>query len=361
VNQLPAAASVRGGPSIVAGGRVRDRAVFMTGLAVLAVAVVVVTTPVADRDSGAGLWSSLRDASADLHWQGWRFLPVVAALAGLHYLLAATALRAAAGARLGMWEATLAQLAAAAANRVTPAGLGAAVVNVRYLSRRGLSRAPAVGAVAALGALGAVADVLLVLFVLLVGTWAGIPGGAHELSALGSGMWRFVDGFGRLPRPAQAGLALAVVALVGCLRPLLRAGGRSHASAAATSVADAFRHAAALGRRPHDLVVLMACSAATTLVLGVAFTVCTVGVTGTVGSLGGLLMAYLVGAGAAAALPVPAGLGSTEAVLVAALVAARIRPGDAVQAVLIFRVVTFWAPVPLGVLAARTLRRRRAL
>ena len=80
MNQLPAAASVRGGPSIVAGGRVRDRAVFMTGLAVLAVAVVVVTTPVADRDSGAGLWSSLRDASADLHWQGWRFLPVVAAL-----------------------------------------------------------------------------------------------------------------------------------------------------------------------------------------------------------------------------------------------------------------------------------------
>jgi len=72
-------------------------------------------------------------------------------------------------------------------------------------------------------------------------------------------------------------------------------------------------------------------------------------------------MAYLVGAGAATAVPVPAGLGSTEAALVAALVAARIAPGDAVGAVLIFRVVTFWAPVPIGVLAARSLRRKRAL
>ncbi len=82
--------------------------------------------------------------------------------------------------------------------------------------------------------------------------------------------------------------------------------------------------------------------------LGVAFAVCTMGVAGPTHDFGVLVVAYLIGAGAAAMLPVPAGLGSTEATLVAALVAAHIRTTDAVQAVLIFRLVTFWAPVPLA-------------
>ena len=350
-----------GRPPLAFDGRARDHVVSLTGVAALAVAVIVVTAPVADPDSRGSLWTSLRDASADLHWRSWLFIPVVAGLAGLHYLLAGTALRAAAGTRLGRWETTLVQLAAAAANRVVPAGLGAAAVNVRYLCRRGLTPAPAAGAVGAVGVLGALADGLLLLVVLLIGAWIGFSGGAHELSAVGTGLWRLVDRIGQLPRPAQAGLALAVVAIVGCFRSLQRARGRSHAAAAAKSIADAARHALALRSRPGDLIVLMASSAGTTLVLGVAFAVCTVGVSGATRDAGALVVAYLVGAAAAAALPVPAGLGSTEATLVAALVAAHIRTADAVQAVLIFRLVTFWAPVPLGILAVRTLRKRRAL
>ncbi|KAB2375390.1 lysylphosphatidylglycerol synthase domain-containing protein, partial [Actinomadura montaniterrae] len=70
-----------------------------------------------------------------------------------------------------------------------------------------------------------------------------------------------------------------------------------------------------------------------------------------------LLAAYLAGATAGAAVPVPGGIGSTEAALVAALAAGGIAPGPALHAVLVFRAVTFWAPVPVGVLACRTLRR----
>ena len=51
------------------------------------------------------------------------------------------------------------------------------------------------------------------------------------------------------------------------------------------------------------------------------------------------------------------GIGSTEAALVAALAAGGVPPGPALQAVLVFRAVTFWAPVPVGLLACRTLRR----
>ena len=134
MNQLPDLAWAGG--QLGRGGQARDRAVFLTGVAALTVAVIVVTAPVADRDSGPSPWTLLRDASGDLHWRSWLFVPTVAALAGVHYLLAGTALRAAAGTRLGRWETTLAQLAAAAANRVVPAGLGAAAVNVRYAKPR---------------------------------------------------------------------------------------------------------------------------------------------------------------------------------------------------------------------------------
>ena len=51
-------------------------------------------------------------------------------------------------------EVLLVQLAASAANRLTPAGLGGSAVTARYYTRRGLDGPAAVGAVAALGAVG---------------------------------------------------------------------------------------------------------------------------------------------------------------------------------------------------------------
>jgi uncharacterized membrane protein YbhN (UPF0104 family) len=69
----------------------------------------------------------------------------------------------------------------------------------------------------------------------------------------------------------------------------------------------------------------------------------------------------MIGAAAGSAVPVPAGLGSTETALVAVLIEAHVAASRAVEEVLIFRVVTFWLPAALGVLALRKLNRRRAL
>jgi uncharacterized membrane protein YbhN (UPF0104 family) len=306
--------------------------------------------------------------TARVHLRAAQVLPLVATLAGAHYVLAALALRSAAGAPLRLRETTLVQFAATAANRLTPAGLGGAVVNVRFLARRGLTRARAIGAVACLGGLGAVADVLLLVIVLLVGKWVGIAGGTHELSALASGVGRLVSRLAHLPRPVLAVAVLAALAVAAAVRRLLRPrrrnrdhAGHGHDGGVSTSIADAARHAAALARRPRDLALLLAASAGTTFVLGMAYALCAIAVAGVGHSMGALLVAYLVGAGAAAAVPVPAGMGSTEAALTAALVTARIQPADAIQAVLLFRAITFWAPVPVGAVGARVLRRRRAI
>lgn len=127
------------------------------------------------------------------------------------------------------------------------------------------------------------------------------------------------------------------------------------------AVADG-RHVAHFVHRPRDLAVLLGASGATTLILGVALAVSVHAVSGGRRSDSAtLLIAYLAGAAAASAVPVPAGLGSTEAHLIAAVVSARVPVTQAVDAVLLFRAVTFWAPAPLGLVLTRILRRRGAL
>ena len=54
------------------------------------------------------------------------------------------------------------------------------------------------------------------------------------------------------------------------------------------------------------------------------------------------------------------GLGTTEAAMIAALTGSEVEPGAAVAAVLLFRLITFWTPVPIGLFAARDLRRAHA-
>ena len=54
----------------------------------------------------------------------------------------------------------------------------------------------------------------------------------------------------------------------------------------------------------------------------------------------------------------PGGLGFVEAGLTALLVLSGITPGEAVLATLVFRLVSFWLPMPIGLVAAGVFRRR---
>jgi uncharacterized membrane protein YbhN (UPF0104 family) len=106
----------------------------------------------------------------------------------------------------------------------------------------------------------------------------------------------------------------------------------------------------------------MLSSAGTTFVLAVAFAVVVRTIVGGATlPVAALLVAYLVGAAAASAAHVPAIAGSTEIALTAALVASGLPAGPSLAAVLVFRGLTFWAPLPAGLVAVRSLRRRGAL
>jgi uncharacterized membrane protein YbhN (UPF0104 family) len=337
---------------------------FWLAALVLAVAGILLGTPLADGDTAGDLATSAGAIFRNLGSMPWHVAPILAVIAALHYVAAALALRAAAGARLPLREVTWVQLAAAAANRLTPAGLGGAAINARYLQRKDFQPVKAVATVGILAGLGAVADMIVFASLVLAGRWVGISGGSHEMAALGAklnGPWRAVSG---LPWPIRAGIYLAlaagIVALVERSRRRRKTATPGEADAEQSRrVWPVFR---GLLRQPRRLLMLLAASGATTLLLacGFAFTAMAVGKSSTA-TFGGLLVGFLIGGAVATAVPTPAGIGATEAALVGVLLIDHFTSASAVITVLMFRVVTFWAPAVVGFAFLRPLRRRQLL
>ena len=70
---------------------------------------------------------------------------------------------------------------------------------------------------------------------------------------------------------------------------------------------------------------------------------------------------YLTVGSAAAVAPTPGGVGAVEAVLLAALTGVGMAAAPALAAVFLYRLVTFWLPIPDGGLAMRRLVARDLL
>jgi len=353
------------GPGWSQGGQ-RPWAVLMSASALLAAWGVAsaLNQPIADGedtvDSARPLMGALQHGLT-LSSQPWVWLglTVMVMLGAVHFLLAALVLRAAAGHQtVPLVPGFLAQLAAAAANRTTPVGLGAAAVNARFLFRRGVPPAGAASTVAAVAVLGSVADALFGGTLWAVGGAVGIRGSRGEVSRL----THVLDAAAaRVVHEQRWLVALAGVALTGVVVVLWRRP-RGRVPRRHGALDTSLRQAVDLARRPADLAVMLLASAGTTAVLAVAMVVSvrTVGA-GSAAGTGALLMAYLAGAAAGNLVPMPAGIASTEAALATGLVSAGVPAAHAVSAVLLYRAVTFWAPVPAGLLAARSLRKRRFL
>ncbi|TYB42676.1 lysylphosphatidylglycerol synthase transmembrane domain-containing protein [Actinomadura chibensis] len=331
----PAGLPNSGGPAATPARARRGRWAVLWALAVALAAAVALTTGA----PGPALSALTRTR--------WTCLPPLVLLSVLHFVLSAVALRGAAGRPIPLVETTLAQFTAAAANRVTPSGLGAVAVNTRYLVCQGLPLPRAALAVTLLQVTGLPADLTLMAAVF------GASGDDDRvLDALGRHAARAAGLVPAAPLLIAAGVLLLAAAL--CGRRALnspaarRAGGRAVAGLAE------------LRRSPGDVAIAFAASASTTLVLGLAFALSVFAVPDTGAGPADvlpLLAAYLVGATAGAAVPAPGGVGSTEAALVAGLAALGVGTAPALHAVLVFRAVTFWAPVPVGLLTCRTLRR----
>jgi uncharacterized membrane protein YbhN (UPF0104 family) len=100
------------------------------------------------------------------------------------------------------------------------------------------------------------------------------------------------------------------------------------------------------------------------LLLTVAYSVALIAALRSVGAHPAILatvVVFLAGNAVGAATPTPGGIGGVEAVLAAGLTAIGIPAHEAIPAVLLFRMATFWLPIPLGWVSYLVLQRRGVL
>ncbi|ROO88865.1 uncharacterized membrane protein YbhN (UPF0104 family) [Actinocorallia herbida] len=291
---------------------------------------------------------------AALRAMHWGVVPVLVLLAVLHYVFEATALRAAAGRPLGLGRTTLTQFTAAAAARITPGGLGGIAVNARYLTVCGMALPAAATAVTAYAAGLGIGRILVVLAVIaLTGDLEALDGVADRIGGFAAGL---AD-----PRIALAAGAVALAiagAGVWAVRRARRRGGKTPRE----TLRESWEALRDLARRPRDLFGVLASSVAVAVVLALAFGLSVLAVPGTetdAEQFGVLVGAYFVGSFVGAAVPVPGGVGTTEAAFTGTLVLLGIAALPALQAVLVFRLITYWAPVPVGIAASRLALTRR--
>ena len=309
--------------------------------------------------AAAWVWV-MRDQSGDtgnaLTQLPWAVIACAVALGVatvVHFLAAGATLRAVSGRALPWGETGLVQLAAAATDRVVPTGMGGAAVNGRYLLRTGLAPGAVATALGGLAALGALSDAAYVAAVVTLGPRVGAGGAASEFKTLvaqgissGRHQWWLVF--------AIAAVAATVI--------LVRLRGRVMRGSV-TAIRHAAAHAVALVTSPRRLATATAASMATTAVLSLGFVtaVSTGGHAVKPLPVGALIALYLVAAAAGNATPLPAFFGLTEAALIGGLVVAGYTSTSATVAVLVFRLVTYWLPLPVGIWATRRLRRVRLL
>ena len=277
------------------------------------------------------LISTLR--SADWHWT-----LLALALSGVTYLGAALALSGYVPDRLRFRPLVLAQLAGSFVTLVTPAAVGGAALNIRYLQRR---RVPAAVAAASVGLSQVVAFVLHILLIVVFAAITGSQG--HSLQPPN---WVYF---------VIAGLIVIVLAVVA-----IPAGRRLIRARLAPVLGQVLPRLLAVVQQPRKL----AKGIGGALLLDGAYILCLAACIQALGgsaSLASIALVYLTGSALGSAVPTPGGLGAVEAALSAGLTAAGLPGSTAVSAVLLFRTLTFWLPVPVGWGAFNYLERHEYL
>jgi glycosyltransferase 2 family protein len=300
---------------------------------VSAIALTVAAYLVIGQISGVNVLGTLSRANP-----GWFAIAVLGS--AVTYLAAAENLAAFVPKHLSIWRGFCVQLSTAFVGVAMPPTVGHVAVNARYLHREKVDDDTIAAAVTMSQIVNVVTTVLLlIVFGLLTG----------------SGFSRFKIAPGGDVVIGLAVIAAAIIVLLAV--PQTRA-------KLASSVWPRLR---GVWPRLLDAVshpLRLALSAGANLLLSAAYLVAFIAALRSVGAHPAILAAavvYLAGNAVGSAAPTPGGLGGVEAVLAAGLTAIGIPAHEAIPAVLIFRVATFWLPIPVGWICYLVLRRRGVL
>ncbi len=269
----------------------------------------------------------------------WHWTIVALALSALTYVGAALELSGFVLERLRFTRTFVTQLACSFVTLVTPAAVGGAAVNIRYLRKAKVAPADAVASV------GVSQVIALALHLILLVIFAALAGTAKHTS---------------LRPPEWTYIALAVLVAVVLVVLAVPAGRRMLVSRLTTTVGQVIPRLLDIAQQPAKLAEGIGGA----LLVTAAYISCLdVSVRAFGGSLPlvAIAVVYLTGSAIGSAVPTPGGIGAVEAALAAGLTAAGMHGAVAISAVLLFRAVTFWLPVPVGWAALGYLQRREVL
>ncbi|WP_460628972.1 lysylphosphatidylglycerol synthase domain-containing protein [Intrasporangium mesophilum] len=318
-------------PSKAAAEPIQLRRVTLRGLVTLVgggVAAYLVLTQLAKVDFGQVI------VGADWRWAGLLLLFAAATFAG-----ASVALAGAVEIHLRFVRTYMTQLAVAFSGLVAPAAVGNIALNTRYLQTSGLT--PTVA-----GASVGVAQVaqfcsyfaLLVISGVLAGTGPAVS-------------------FSPSPVLVAAILIVVIVILVLVAVPRVRA---LITDRVMPQIRSALPQVLRVLQHPKKLVQLLGGA----LLLDMSFVaalVCATRAFGAEAPVAAIAVVYFAGAIIGSAVPTPGGLGGIEAAMSAGLIAIGVDGGTAVSAVLLYRLATYWLPIPFGWVSLNRLQRIGAI
>lgn len=321
---------LQGNGAVVATARLerfRWRAVVST------VALTVAAYLLVGEISGVDVLGTLGQANP-----GWVAVAVLAS--AVTYLAAAQNLAAFVPKRLSVWRGYCVQLSSAFVGVAMPPTVGHVAVNARYLHRERVDESTIAAAVAMSQLVNVVTTVLLLIVL-------GV------LTGTGFSRFRIAPGGDVVIGLAVIAVAVATLLAVPQTRARLASAVWPHLRGVLPRLLDAISNPLRLGL-----------SAGANLLLSVAYLAALVAALWSVGAHPAILAAavvYLAGNAVGSAAPTPGGLGGVEAVLAAGLTAIGIPAHQAIPAVLIFRMATFWLPIPAGWVCYQVLQRRGVL
>jgi uncharacterized membrane protein YbhN (UPF0104 family) len=269
----------------------------------------------------------------------WRWAAMLVGFAVLTFAGASIALAGAVQIHLRFVRTYMTQLAVAFSGLVAPAAVGNIALNTRYLQTSGLT--PTIA-----GASVGVAQVaqFCSYFVLLVvsGVLAG-TGPAVSFS----------------PSPVLvAGILAVLIGLLALLAvPRVRA---LITDRVLPQIKSAVPQVLAVLQHPRKLAQLLGGA----LLLDVSFVaalVCATKAFGAEAPVAAVAVVYFAGAIIGSAVPTPGGLGGIEAAMSAGLIAIGVDSGTAVSSVLLYRLATYWLPIPFGWFSLNRLQKVGAI
>ena len=236
--------------------------------------------------------------------------------------------------RLSLWRSTEVHLASAVVSLVAPAGVGGAAINLRFLNRKGVPTAVGVATVAL------VQVVQFIVTVVLLVVLAAMTGQSTGLT-LPSG-WVLV-----------AAGAIVVVAAVVLVIPQAR-------TWAWAKIEPTYRQV-----WPRLVWVMsnpmrLALGVGGALMLSLSYILsfsASLWAFGYTVPFAVLAITYLASNTVGSIVPSPGGIGPVELALTAGLVAAGVPYGVALSTAIVYRLVTFWIPIPVGWLSLQRLQK----